>query len=186
MSSTGSSPPSDRVLLAYFRRVTAQLQAVEMPQLAQLAAALETARRSKQTVHILGNGGSDANAAHAVLHLRECGVRARDLLADLPHLTALSNDHSYQDAPRLALRQADATDALLVITGSGESANVLLALLEARKRGLTTLGLLGFGGGAAAQLCDAALTLNCCEYGPVEDTHSVCIHALQAALKGSG
>lgn len=135
-------------------------------------------------VHVFGNGGSQANAAHAVLHLRDAGVRAHDVMAEAAWLTAQTNDHGYQTAGTEYLRTiARPGDAILAISGSGNSVNVVRALEFAGAIGLRRLGLLGFGGGRAVDLCDAALVLPSRVYGPVEDVHSVAIHALQRVIE---
>lgn len=148
-------------------------------------------RACQGTVYVLGNGGSQANASHLVLHLLECGVRARDVMGETAWLTASANDHSYEaSAARLLVLTGREGDALLVLSGSGNSPNVVLALTEAKGRGMMTLGFLGFGGGAARGLCDCALVLTSKEYGPVEDSHSAAIHILAGLLhqqnKGGG
>ena len=144
---------------------------------------IATALKQMGMVYVLGNGGSQANASHLSLHLQEVGVRARDLHAELPLLTAWSNDHDYSTVALNSLRRyAQIGDALVVVSGSGDSPNILVALAESRRIGIRTIGLLGFGGGAARSLCDLAIILPSHEYGPVEDVHSVIIHYLKTLL----
>ena len=138
---------------------------------------------SGRTIYVAGNGGSCANAAHLVLHLREVGFRAEDLSGDNVYLTALANDHSYaQIFSHRIRRYASPNDLLVVISGSGESPNIIMALAEAKRSGLKTLGLLGFGGGMASALCDVAVTLASWDYGPVEVAHDACIHLIKELL----
>lgn len=137
-------------------------------------------RACQGIVYVLGNGGSQSNASHLVLHLSMSGMRGMDMASAVAMLTAFSNDYAYAAAPLQYLRAtARPGDALLVISGSGDSPNVLTALAEAKRLGLLTLGLLGFNGGAAAKLCDYAVVLASRNYGPVEDCHSTIIHIMQ-------
>ena len=98
-------------------------------------------------------------------------------------MSALSNDKDYGKAPALRLR-ANATDrdCLIVISGSGDSLNILTALSEAHSLGMTTLGLLGMGGGPARGLCRHFIVVESRNYGIVEDTHSAVIHLLGLLL----
>lgn len=157
------------------------LTQIRQADIADIASVLAVAR----AVYVLGNGGSQANAAHLCLHLNERGIPAVDLLAETAMMSALSNDHSYQQAPMLRLRrQAKPGDALVVISGSGDSVNLLAALAEAKRIKMVTIGLLGFGGGAAATLCDYACVLDSREYALVEDVHSSILHRISIELQG--
>lgn len=164
----------------YLIELAKQIHELQTSPLPKLVARIKQAKHDCVTVYVIGNGGSYANAAHLVLHLREAGVCAVDLLGDAANLTAMSNDHSYQDAARLILK-AEATrgDILVVISGSGDSANILLALAEAKRKGIWSFGLLGFGGGTAFYLCDEAVVLSSHNYGVVEDVHSTCVHLIK-------
>ena len=179
MSSSRSEPSTHNSWHIYQGAVTDVLASVNAEVIASIGAVLKEAGM----VYVLGNGGSQANASHLSLHLQEAGVRARDIHAELPLLTAWSNDHDYSTLALNSLRRdAGPGDALVVVSGSGSSPNILVALAEARRIGIRTIGLLGFGGGAARSLCDLAIILPSHEYGPVEDVHSVIIHYLKTLL----
>ena len=167
----------------YLEALVRLLASIDMAQVENLGQQLLSVRGRHGTVWVLGNGGSQANAAHLVLHLREAKIKAHDLMEGLPTLSALSNDTSYQAAPMNQLRSLGSMgDILLVISGSGDSINVLAALAEAKHIGMTTLGLLAFGGGAARGLCDHLLLLDSYDYGPVEDACSALLHMLARTL----
>ena len=167
----------------YMDRLQVILDGLRVTELAPVLDLLRWAR----VLYVAGNGGSDANASHLVLHLRELGMDAQDLLGDMPLLTALANDFAYDEVVRKRLRQhGGPADCLVVLSGSGNSRNIILALVAARARGLKTVGLLGFGGGDARGLCDVAIVFESREYGPIEDAHSVIIHILKEQLGGGG
>lgn len=170
-------------MLADRRRLYSEsIAAISLDQVSTLVEAIRE-MRSGRTCYVAGNGGSCANAAHLVLHLREVGFRAVDLTADTPYLTAIANDSSYRQVfSRLLESQATQEDALLVISGSGNSPNIISALVEARRCGMRTLGLLGFGGGRARALCDVAVVMDSIEYGPVEVAHDACVHLIKEML----
>lgn len=163
--------------------VAAALLQVRPVELAAFADEIVACWARAGTVHVLGNGGSQANAAHLVLHLRDASVRAHDVMAEGAWLSAQANDHGYRTVGTEHLRVCGRPgDVLLVISGSGNSQNVIDALEFAGRSGIRRLGLLGFGGGQAAKLCDAAVVLTSNKYGPVEDAHSAAIHALSTVI----
>lgn len=170
----------------YIKSSLAAIEAMEQGQVSKIAEHLDALRRARRQVWLCGNGGSAANVEHLTAHLQECGVRATDLMAFKSTLTAYSNDFGYERALQRQLRSlASAGQALIVISGSGDSPNIIMALVEARRLGMLTIGLLGFGGGLAKGLCDSVVLVGSNQYGPVEDAHAVVVHALQTLLKES-
>lgn len=151
------------------------LYALDIGPVETLAGRIKQAYR----VYVLGNGGSWSNAQHLLLHLRDAGIRAHDLLGDPGWLTATANDYTYDfiGARRLDI-EASATDTLVVISGSGDSDNVVQALIKAETIGMMRLGLLGMGGGKAKALCTDAVVVASDDYGVIEDCHAAVIHML--------
>lgn len=155
------------------------LEEVNSAQLLGILAELRKVRASGGRIYTLGNGGSYANAAHLTLHLRQADLDVVDILADVSYLTAISNDIAYSKVGEQRIKKDGRSgDALLVISGSGMSANILCALSAAKDKGIKTLGLLGFSGGIAKMLCDEAVILQSHNYAIVEDVHSAISHIL--------
>ena len=173
--------------LKYLDELTVGLKYLNTPTFEAMAHWVKAVKREDRTVFVMGNGGSYANAGHLALHLRQVGVRVVDLLSDVSHLTALSNDGDYSTAPRTRLSlEGRCKDLLIVLSGSGESLNVLLALAAANRMDIGTFGLLGFGGGTAKHLCDMSLVLPSKSYGVIEDCHSVALHILSHLVADKG
>ena len=149
-----------------------------------LASLLRARRQQGGTVYLAGNGGSAANASHAGVHLRECGIKAVCLNDSHAHLTAIGNDFGYQHVFTKSLpgERLDSADMVLVFSCSGKSPNILNLLKLARQHAAATAGVLGFRGGQAAQSCDVHLSLDSENYGALEDAHSAVIHVLRAML----
>lgn len=122
------------------------------------------AMRAGGKLMIIGNGGSAADAQHIAAELAFKMGRERDALpalaltTDTSLLTAISNDKSFDF---VFARQIQAIglkgDVVLAISTSGNSANVIEAVKQARKMGITTIGLLGAGGGMVAPLVDHSM-----------------------------
>jgi D-sedoheptulose 7-phosphate isomerase len=98
----------------------------------------------------LGNGGSATDAMDVVADLRAGPVprRAIDLTDDAPILTAVANDIGVEAMfARQIIAHGEAGDVLVALSTSGNSANVIAALAEARRRGMCTIALVGYDGG---------------------------------------
>ena len=106
-----------------------------------------------------GNGGSATDAAGlAALFASPSTGRslpARSLVADSSVLTALANDIGVDVIfARQLIAHAQPGDIALGLSTSGGSVNVLKAFAEARRRGLLTVGLAGYRGGAMGTSSD--------------------------------
>ena len=122
---------------------------------------------------VAGNGGSAADAQHLVaefvvrLTVDRPALRAIALTTDSSILTAAGNDYGFDC---LFSRQLEALgqlgDVFLAISTSGNSSNILKALHQAKKAGISTIGFSGNGGGQMRSLCDhniiipSAITMN--------------------------
>jgi D-sedoheptulose 7-phosphate isomerase len=120
------------------------------------AAALRGAFEGGGTLLALGNGGSATDAMDAVADFRSPprgwpARRALDLTEDSAILTAIANDVGVEALfARQVIAYAREGDALLALSTSGNSENVIAALAEARRRGLATVAMVGYDGGRVA------------------------------------
>jgi D-sedoheptulose 7-phosphate isomerase len=100
---------------------------------------------------VLGNGGSATDAMDLTADLRAAGRPALDLTEDPAILTAIANDIGVEAIfARQVIAHGAARDVLIALSTSGNSGNVIAALGEARRRGLTTIALVGYDGGRIA------------------------------------
>ena len=137
------------------------------------------------TLYTAGNGGSAAQAMHLAEELlgRYRGdrpaQRAICLNADPSAITCIANDYGYE---QIFARQCSALlterDVLLVLSTSGQSANLVEALRIARQRAAATIGLLGNSGGRCAGLCDYALMVPSKDSAHIQEAHQVALHLL--------
>jgi D-sedoheptulose 7-phosphate isomerase len=133
----------------------------------------------------LGNGGSATDAMDVVADLRARGVRALDLTDDPAVLTAIANDIGVEAIfSRQVIAHGRAGDALLTLSTSGSSANVIAALAEARRRGLTTVAMVGYGGGriAAEALADFVVIVRSEHIPRIQEAQAAAYHTLVELL----
>jgi D-sedoheptulose 7-phosphate isomerase len=134
---------------------------------------------------LAGNGGSAADAQHIAgefvsrFAFDRPGLPAIALTTDTSILTAIGNDYGYE---KLFARQVQAHgqkgDVFIGYSTSGQSPNVLLALKEARLRGLICIGLTGNRGGPMRELCDYLLEVPSSDTPKIQEGHLVLGHIL--------
>jgi D-sedoheptulose 7-phosphate isomerase len=143
---------------------------------------LSTLRAGKKLI-LCGNGGSAAEAQHFATELVGRYAKSRRALpaialnADGSLLTCIANDYGYDEVfsrqlPALAQRG----DLLVVLTSSGNSANILAALAAARKLGLDSVAFLGRGGGKAKGLATCELIVPGASGSAAQESHLFLIH----------
>ena len=154
----------------------------------KLAISLKKAWIERRQVFICGNGGSAANALHMAndFHygIGACGegtklpgLRVEALSANTGILTCLANDTGYENiyAHQLEVK-ANHGDVLIVLSGSGNSANVVNALRTAQKLGLYSYAIVAFGGGECKQLANEAIHFSIDDMQIAEDTQLIIGH----------
>ncbi len=129
-----------------------------------IAISLDETLQAGGKVLTCGNGGSAAESLHLAEEMIGCFSRKRKplaavcLAADPTAITCIANDYGYEE---LFARQVEGLgrkgDALVALSTSGHSPNILRALERARKIGLTTIGFLGKPGSPAEAICDHVL-----------------------------
>ena len=150
------------------------------------------AYENNKTIFFIGNGGSAATASHFTEDLAEVGrkcntkiFKCMSLTDNVPYITAAGNDYGYE---YIFVKQLEGffskNDVLVSITASGNSRNIIEAINYVKTIGGKTIGLLGFDGGKACELCDIPVVVktNKGEYGPVEDMHMIFVHIITTFL----
>jgi D-sedoheptulose 7-phosphate isomerase len=149
--------------------------------------------RSGNKVLICGNGGSAADAQHIAAELVGRFERERKaypaiaLTTDTSALTALANDYDFD---RVFARQVEALgsagDCLIGISTSGNSPNVIAAVMEARKKGVRVVGMTGSNGKKLASLCDACLMVPSARTARIQECHITVAHIWCEMLDSMG
>jgi len=164
-------------------------QALATVQAADLEKAYQVMKKvvdANGTFFVAGNGGSNAIADHlscdwtkGTYVAGKNPLRTLSLMANGPLFTAAANDFGYDRAMAYLLEiQARPTDALLVISSSGNSPNILEAMKTAQQKGLPVIALTGFKGGKAKEMADVSLHVDFSNYAIVEDGHQAIMQCL--------
>lgn len=174
---------------AFLNEVELALDELDEGVIELLTDVLFEAWRREARVFVMGNGGSAAIASHLTCDLQAATrgphtLSALCLTDSVPVVTALANDHGYENVFRDQLgAHARAGDVALFISASGNSENILRALELGQSRALTAIGMFGFGGGHAAALVRACVVVASHDFGVVESVHATVAHLLTSRLR---
>lgn len=134
-------------------------------------------------VLLCGNGGSAADAQHIAAEFvgryetERRALPAIALTTDTSALTALANDYDFE---RIFARQVDALagrgDCLIAISTSGNSPNVISAVMSARNKGAKVIGMTGANGKKLASLCDACIMVPSERTARIQEGHITIAH----------
>lgn len=143
------------------------------------------ALRNGQKIWFCGNGGSAADAQHLAAELSGRFYKERKPLpAEALHvntsfLTAVANDYGYEQTyARVVRGSAHEGDVLVAISTSGNSANILNAIGEAKLLGMPIIGLTGATGGRMERLCSVLLNVPSNDTARIQEAHVMLGHII--------
>jgi D-sedoheptulose 7-phosphate isomerase len=177
----------------YLKAVQATINDLDPAVLGSFANHLESAYNNSQTIYIIGNGGSAANASHFAQDLAK-GIffekpvtktmKAISLTDNIAHITAIANDTGYQNIFSAQLNTyAQDSDVLICISGSGNSENIVEAVKAAKQKNMFVIGVTGFDGGQLNTMSDFVVHVPLHEMCTVESIHSIIFHLIVLELR---
>ncbi len=164
-------------------QVINSLQAESMTAIRQCARVIFEALSENHKVLLCGNGGSAADAQHIAAEFigrfeeERRGWPALALTTDTSTLTSVSNDYGYEQVfSRQVEALAQKGDVLVAISTSGNSPNVIAAVMSAQRLGCRTIGLTGARGKRLASLCDASVLVPSTRTARIQEAHNIIGH----------
>lgn len=156
---------SNALFADYSARLAGLMATYDWSSVSQLAEEFLDCWKTGRQIFIAGNGGSAGNAIHlandfvyGISKKPGSGLRIHALPANSAVLTCLANDEGYDQIFSLQLAvQARPDDVLIVLSGSGNSPNIVKALDEAKKIGMKSYAILGYKGGKALDMADVPI-----------------------------
>jgi len=144
---------------------------------------------SNSNIYLLGNGGSQANAHHIsgdfikTFSLAGLKLKISCLADNVCHLTAASNDLSYDDAYSILIDNLiDKNDFLIYLSGSGNSINLVKCARKAKLRNIRQAALTGFNGGALKEIVDYPIHIKFDDMEICEDIQLSIFHYIKQRL----
>ena len=151
----------------------------------QCAKIIGDSLKNENTIFWCGNGGSAAESSHLAVELigrfknNRRSLPSLSLNADTAAITCIANDFGYDE---IFARQLEGLgkkgDVLVVLSTSGKSENILKVLQKAKGMGITSIALLGKGGGQAVALSDLAIVIESEETARIQEMHLLLGHTL--------
>lgn len=140
--------------------------------------------KSGGCIYTCGNGGSTCDAMHfveelvAIYRRSRPGIRAQHL-CDPSTLTCWANDRGFDGVFERQVRtHLTPNDALVVLSTSGNSPNIIGALKAAKEQGAVAIALLGKTGGQAKALSNQALVVESDATCHIQEAHITIIHII--------
>jgi D-sedoheptulose 7-phosphate isomerase len=179
-----------KLSLEYLEELKVLLDTFPHDRFEEVASALLSAYVDEKQIFIMGNGGSGSTASHFACDINKgCCVNVDKkfkvicLNDNIPTMLAYANDLSYEKVFVEQLKNfLKPGDVVIGISGSGNSENVIQALLYAKEGSAKTIGFTGFDGGKLAGIADIPLVASINDMQKVEDVHMIVVHMLMQYL----
>lgn len=157
----------------------------QINQINKLGTLIKSALKNNNTIFFMGNGGSAADSQHLAAEFvgrfkKERGaLPALALTTDTSIITAIGNDYGFDEIYK---RQVQAlvkeNDIVVGISTSGNSKNIILALIEAKERGAFTVGFIGKDGGEMLEFADLSIVVPSNDTARIQEAHILIGHIL--------
>jgi D-sedoheptulose 7-phosphate isomerase len=175
----------------YREETLSQWRGLDLEGVTRLAESVAECQDQGRQVFVLGNGGSAATASHWATDLSKTAevkgkapIKCVSLTDNVSYITAIGNDLSFDDIFSRQLENLlEPGDLVILISGSGNSRNLIKAAEYARARGAKTAALLGFDGGRLKDMVALSVLIDSDQYGVIEDLHMGIGHILTFYLK---
>jgi D-sedoheptulose 7-phosphate isomerase len=168
----------------YTNKLSRAMNLEAMDDIQTLAEALLEAWIGGRSIYLCGNGGSAGNAIHLANDLiygagvkNGVGLRAEALSANAAVLTCLGNDIGYDNIYSEQIRvKGNPGDVLVILSGSGNSPNVVNAIEVGNSIGMKTFAILGFSGGRCKDLAQHSIHFEVDDMQIAEDLQLIVGH----------
>ncbi len=141
--------------------------------------------RNNGSVLFCGNGGSAADAQHLAaefsgrFYYDRPPLNSEALHVNTSYLTAVGNDYSFDEVyARIVRAKGRKGDVLVALSTSGNSGNILKAVLAARETGMTVIGMTGQSGGQMKELCNILINVPSADTPRIQEAHITIGHIL--------
>lgn len=180
MTGTGPGGLTPREFAKWYRdQEIAKWHELDLSAIEKIARIVEKAEKNGHQIFIVGNGGSAATASHIATDWAKTAerkgkplLRSMSLTDNVPLMSAIANDLGYDEVFVRQLKNClGRNDVVVIISGSGNSPNVVKAAKFAKRCGAVTIGMTGFSGGRLRKLVDVCLHVDSDQYGVIEDIH---------------
>jgi D-sedoheptulose 7-phosphate isomerase len=166
----------------YFNKITNGLDRVDKESIFKLSNIIKNCQGS---IFVFGNGGSGATASHFTQDMnKQLDYRFFCLNDNVPSILAYANDCGFDCIFKLQLSKVVRPgDVVIGISCSGNSKNVIDAIIYAKHFGYCTVGFTGYDGGELKSLVDHSIHIPSMDMQVCEDIHLIITHTIIKILK---
>ena len=175
----------------YISSLISTLEDLSIPTLEEIWSIIENARNNKNTIHLIGNGGSAGTPSHTAGDWsKELRLKTISHTDNASSLTAWANDTNFNNIFVGQLSTfIQSGDVVIGYSGSGNSENVINGMLYSKQNGCSTIAITGnyndMGGGKLAKIADVALIVPSTSMERIEDTQLIVNHIIKEAIKSN-
>jgi len=174
----------------YFTKLKNVLDQLDLDQIDNAVDLITTTAKQGDLIFTCGNGGSAYAASHYItdwnkMYTLETSLpfRGISLCDNIGSITAYGNDISYNQVFSGQLRSlGHPNDLLIVVSGSGNSENILEALRSAHSMSINTLAFVGYDGGKCLDLAQNVVHIPSFDMQFCEDIHLMLGHIIMKKL----
>lgn len=173
----------------YIVELKRAIDTIDQEKLMKIINSIIDVKTNNKFVYLIGNGGSAATPSHSAGDwTKELKIKTIALTDNASSITAFGNDTSYENIFKGQLETFLAEgDILIGYSGSGNSPNVIEAVLYAKQKGCKTIGITGDyksgKGGRLASISDISLCVETTSMEIIEDVHLIINHMIKEYIK---
>jgi len=174
---------------SYVAKLTKCLNDLDFSKINAVVEAFERAWINSNHIYFVGNGGSAGNGQHLANDFvygatkGSKGLKVSSMAANTSVVTCLANDIGYdQIFSHQVSTFCDEGDILVLLSGSGNSPNVVSACEQAKALGVETIAITGFDGGKLKELADISIHTRVDDMQVSEDLQLIIFHMIMQAF----
>ena len=176
-------------LIEYSQRLSKAIESIDIKSISKLTDEIVRRIDGQGEIHLIGNGGSAANAHHIVgdfsktFCVLEKRLRINCLSDNGCFITAASNDLDFSSVYEILINtRIQKNDLIIFLSGSGNSMNLVKAARKASLVGIKTASLTGFSGGALKKIVDIPIHVDIDDMEMAEDSQMIIFHYIKQKL----
>jgi len=169
------------------------LRRIDVSELISFINAIELAVSNGKNIYVMGNGGSSSTASHiqsdlgnTVYQLKGKRINVHCLSDNVATITAIANDYSYDLIYERQLHgRLNKGDLVIAVSGSGNSSNIINAVVYAKSVQANIVAMTGYDGGEIKKIADINLNVPIDNMQISEDIHLLFNHLITHVLNFS-
>lgn len=177
----------------YKKEIKKVMDVIDVAKLESIARLIVSTAEQDGMIYVCGNGGSGATANLFADSLQDVPIassnhrrlRAVSLNWNMAKITSISNARGYAHCFSQQIRSLGRKqDLLIVISGSGNSPNIIEAVCEAQRHEMIVAGLTGMNGGKLVMLVEDLIVVDSMDMEQIENAHSIIMNAILKYVEG--